>query len=93
MVAANDLAGVWRRLRDLGDALSEHATRLEDVEQAVSDLVEELKQPLADYEYAKRRRAERRHALADWRVWLAAVGGLVIAIQSAAALYLELRPH
>ena len=89
-MTANDLAGVWRRLREHGDALSEHETRLEDVEQAMSELVEELKQPLADYEYAKRRQAERRASMGDWRVWLAAGCGLAIAIQSAVALYLEL---
>jgi len=89
-VTANELAGLWRRLREQGDALSEHGDRLEALESAVTDLVDELRQPLADYEYAKRRREERNRALSDWRIWLAAIGGLVIAIQSAAALYLEL---
>ena len=89
-MAANDLAGLWRRLREHGDALSEHEGRIEDLEQSMSDLVEELKQPLADYEYERRKREDRRRTLGDWRIWVAAAGGLIIAIQSAAALYLEL---
>lgn len=83
MTAQRDpLVGIYRRLRILEEAGEERNDRLADVERAMTELVRRLEPVLTDYEYDKRRRADRRKSLSDWRVLVAAVGGLVVLAES-----------
>jgi hypothetical protein len=76
---AGDLTRVWETLKDHGD-------RIGDVEQSVTELVDTLREPIADWQYAKRRREERQRTRRDWRIWLAAIVGLVVGVDALVSL-------